>query len=589
MRCVSGAAAAVGGACGDRGGAVPGRGTMSRCFPFPPPGYEAKPRSEHNDLLKKGKHKEKKHIKESKERRGRERKEKNSDRRKDKHSKKHKREKHKDKRKNKDDDRYTNQTLEKATLKNADLDNGRLKEKIQHKAVKDIKPANELVTQILDQEGHANHTSSSTGKLLPSTKSFGSAGSKGKKISLSSVIEKSRQPTYLNHGMIEKKYSVAYDCASLGSKPLLQNGRSLQVGSAEKHSNTNRKCSHNRMDRPQRSAEGTSTITTVVSGAERAPNGVVTPSKNSLQRTEQVDQDPVVSSHFPSRNSDSMCPRGLMEIRNGNNNDFQIRMDRQPVRSKAGALKRKGKTKELKSDDLKYVEDKDRDRLANERKTKDRIEEKEKVRNVDVSKQEHKELDSLGASKNKIDGLQRQLGQLNKKFTSDDVKKRKDAEANSSLLVAEHSMRMNKLPRISPTDPLANGEMLDHSQGSGPSSPVGINKADRFQDSKECYNNGVTGSHHLKERKTSVSSSNHGNNQVSLKPPHPDAKYLAEVYSIPSMDDWSKCVDQGWLFSRGSVDWKSEILEAAESPRVWAEARLIDSADVVALPYVVPL
>ncbi|BAT06340.1 Os08g0525900 [Oryza sativa Japonica Group] len=26
---------------------------MSRCFPFPPPGYEAKPRSEHNDLLKK--------------------------------------------------------------------------------------------------------------------------------------------------------------------------------------------------------------------------------------------------------------------------------------------------------------------------------------------------------------------------------------------------------------------------------------------------------------------------------------------------------------------------------------------------------
>uniref|UniRef100_A0A0E0CEB6 Uncharacterized protein n=1 Tax=Oryza meridionalis TaxID=40149 RepID=A0A0E0CEB6_9ORYZ len=546
MRCVSGAAAAVGGACGDRGGAVPGRGTMSRCFPFPPPGYEAKPRSEHNDLLKKGKHKEKKHIKESKERRGRERKEKNSDRRKDKHSKKHKREKHKDKRKNKDDDRYTNQTLEKATLKNADLDNGRLKEKIQHKAVKDIKPANELVTQILDQEGHANHTSSSTGKLLPSTKSFGSAGSKGKKISLSSVIEKSRQPTYLNHGMIEKKYSVAYDCASLGSKPLLQNGRSLQVGSAEKHSNTNRKCSHNRMDRPQRSAEGTSTITTVVSGAERAPNGVVTPSKNSLQRTEQVDQDPVVSSHFPSRNSDSMCPRGLMEIRNGNNNDFQIRMDRQPVRSKAGALKRKGKTKELKSDDLKYVEDKDRDRLANERKTKDRIEEKEKVRNVDVSKQEHKELDSLGASKNKIDGLQRQLGQLNKKFTSDDVKKRKDAEANSSLL-------------------------------------------DRFQDSKECYNNGVTGSHHLKERKTSVSSSNHGNNQVSLKPPHPDAKYLAEVYSIPSMDDWSKCVDQGWLFSRGSVDWKSEILEAAESPRVWAEARLIDSADVVALPYVVPL
>uniref|UniRef100_A0A0E0LX41 Uncharacterized protein n=1 Tax=Oryza punctata TaxID=4537 RepID=A0A0E0LX41_ORYPU len=584
---------------------------MSRCFPFPPPGYETKPRSEHKDLLKKGKHKEKKHKKESKERRGRERKEKNSDRRKDKHSKKHKREKHRDKRKNKDEDRYTNQTLEKATLKNADLDNGRLKEKIQHEAVKYIKPANELVTQILDQEGHANHTSSSTGKLLPSTESFDSAGSKGKKRSLSSVIEKSRQPTHLNHGMIEKKKSVAYDNekgkdAILGSKTRVQNGRSLQVGSAEKHSNTNRKHSHNRMDRPQRSAEGTSTTTTVVSGAERAPNGVVTPSPNSLQRTEQVDQDPVVSSHFPSRNSDSMSPRGLMEIRNGNNNDFQIRMDRQSVRSKARAVKRKGKTKDLKSNDHKYVEDNDRNQLANERKTKDRIE-REKVGKVYASKKERKELDSFGTSKNKIDGLQRQLGQLNEKFTSDDVKKRKDAEANSSLLVAKHSMRMNKLPRISPTDPRANGEILDHSQGSGLSSPVGTNtyKEDRFQDSKECYNNGVTGSrfqdskecynngvtgsHHLKEPKTSVSSSNQKSNQVSLKPPHPDDKYLSQVYSIPAMDDWSECIDQGWLLSRGSVDWKSEILEAAESPRVWAEARPIDSADVVALPYIVPL
>uniref|UniRef100_A0A0D9XA01 Uncharacterized protein n=1 Tax=Leersia perrieri TaxID=77586 RepID=A0A0D9XA01_9ORYZ len=562
---------------------------MSRCFPFPPPGYEAKPRSEHKDLLKKEKHKEKKH---KKERRGRERKEKNSNHRKDKHRKKHKREKHKDKRKSKDGDRYKNQISEKETQESAYIDNGRPKEKVQHEAAKDIKPANDLVTQSIDQGHHASHT----GKLLlQSTKSYGSAGSKEKKRSLSSVVKKSRRSTHLNHGMIQQNYNVAYDNKKwkkpgLGSKSQVQNRKNHQAGSVEKHSN--RKHSHNRMDLPQRSAEGTSTITTVVSGAERAPNDVITPSPNSLQQTGQVDQDPVVSSLFPYRKSGSMSPRGLMEIRNGSNDDFHIGMNQQLVQSKDVAVKGKGKTKELKTNDHKYVEDKDRDRVVMKRKAKVKTREIEKIGKVDVYKQEHKKLDSFRASNDKTDGLL-QPGQLNEKFTSGDVKKRKDFDANSSL-VTEHSVRVNKLPRISPINPHANGEIFEHSQGSEPSSstvPVSTTayEADVIQDSKECYNNGVTGSHHLKEPKTSVSSSKYGSNQVSLKPPHPDTKYLNQVYSIPAMDDCSDYIDQDWLLSRDSVERRSEILEAAQSTQVWAEAQLIDSADVVALPYVVPL
>ncbi|KAK1306654.1 hypothetical protein QJS10_CPA10g01510 [Acorus calamus] len=73
---------------------------MSRCFPFPPPGYEKKPR---DDLLTKEKHREKK-PKEKKDREKKEGKErKDKDRSKDKHKeKKDRKEKHKDRKKDKD-------------------------------------------------------------------------------------------------------------------------------------------------------------------------------------------------------------------------------------------------------------------------------------------------------------------------------------------------------------------------------------------------------------------------------------------------------------------------------------------------------
>ncbi|CAA6668210.1 unnamed protein product [Spirodela intermedia] len=83
---------------------------MSRCFPFPPPGYEKKPQSNNLDLLLKKK-KEKEHKKEKKDREkkeGRERKERDrdKDRSKDKNrEKKDKKEKRRDKERKKDKDK----------------------------------------------------------------------------------------------------------------------------------------------------------------------------------------------------------------------------------------------------------------------------------------------------------------------------------------------------------------------------------------------------------------------------------------------------------------------------------------------------
>ncbi|XP_071690213.1 uncharacterized protein [Rutidosis leptorrhynchoides] len=74
---------------------------MSRCFPFPPPGYEKKFTTDEPDLLKKEKRKEKKHKKDKKDKEKKEGKEKREkDRSEGKH--KDKKDKHRDKKKDKE-------------------------------------------------------------------------------------------------------------------------------------------------------------------------------------------------------------------------------------------------------------------------------------------------------------------------------------------------------------------------------------------------------------------------------------------------------------------------------------------------------
>ena len=79
--------------------------------------------------------------------------------------------------------------------------------------------------------------------------------------------------------------------------------------------------------------------------------------------------------------------------------------------------------------------------------------------------------------------------------------------------------------------------------------------------------------------------------EVSVKPPHPDSKYLSQVLSVPKMEEWSDFDDQSWLFhSNESQSKKPKVgfSEIDEAPQVWAEAQQIESADVCALPYVIP-
>lgn len=79
--------------------------------------------------------------------------------------------------------------------------------------------------------------------------------------------------------------------------------------------------------------------------------------------------------------------------------------------------------------------------------------------------------------------------------------------------------------------------------------------------------------------------------EVFPKPPHPDSKYLSQVYTVPKMSKWSDYDDQEWLFSSNGFQSEKPKVDSSwveDTPQVWDGTLRIESADICALPYVVP-
>lgn len=506
---------------------------MSRCFPYPPPGYEAGPRSEerHKDLLKKEKHKEKKHRKE-KNRRKRERKERDKDYRKDKHTKKRKREKHRERSKNNHRYRDKNQTLRQETPRNYGHGNRKPEASRHHESVKDIKPTDELATRIFGQESHTEHKYNNSSVLFPwSTDNIDTTGSKeNERIFLGRMVQKSAQVTQDNHGMVMKSDRIAdADIKGMGkkvdSKTKIKNGKGLQDGSAEMHSKTRRSCNGVGVWRDnsdtqrmgicngvgvqldnsdtQRSSEGIHTASSVVTDLSEEQNGRTTPTRrpNTVQRVEQTGQDPDTSFHYAKVKNDRISTKATLEKKKQSANNFSGNMNQQFARNKDRAVEGKANGNYCMG-----VEGKDRDSIVKKRKTGCKNKEREVENNGTVNEQKHEYLSDM----------------------------------------SQHEHQDN-------------------------------------------YTNGITGSHHLEKHMPSVSSSVHESSTGYLRQPHPDTKYLSQVYSIPSTQYFSEYIDQGWLFSKDNIERKTAKIDAAGSRQVWSDAQLIDTADVVALPYVVPL
>lgn len=72
-----------------------------------------------------------------------------------------------------------------------------------------------------------------------------------------------------------------------------------------------------------------------------------------------------------------------------------------------------------------------------------------------------------------------------------------------------------------------------------------------------------------------------------VKPPHPDTKYLKEILSVPKLDEWGGFDEQEWLFQAAAPP-PEKAAAAMEEVQVWSEAKHIESVDVCALPYVIP-
>ncbi|XP_059660084.1 uncharacterized protein LOC132306635 isoform X2 [Cornus florida] len=79
--------------------------------------------------------------------------------------------------------------------------------------------------------------------------------------------------------------------------------------------------------------------------------------------------------------------------------------------------------------------------------------------------------------------------------------------------------------------------------------------------------------------------------KVAVKPPHPDSKYLSQILYVPKIEAWSDFDDQDWLFGNDNLQLKKPKLDSSKvdgTPNVWDEVLRMESADVTALPYVIP-
>ncbi|KAJ0988915.1 hypothetical protein J5N97_007271 [Dioscorea zingiberensis] len=642
---------------------------MSRCFPFPPPGYKNKSPINHLDLLAKEKYKEKKHKKEKKDKEKREGKDKkDKDRSKDKRKeKKDRKEKHKDKKKDKDKDRDQDKSRtpnEGRTEEHTTPQKGEKVGDSGHNAddVKDSKYVEELGRRIRNEEkGVANRVAeNSSGFFQKRNESMGSgmafstpvqrSESVGTGTAVTASSQKRSETCSIPKGIETKGTGTA-------STNFLQK-RAESVGTGSGISG---------LDKGR--IGSTSTVTAIGGSVEKRIESVDarTAINDSVQkRMETADTGSAINSSLPKRiekmgtgsgqkrNESKGTAMGadkergsgnkmvanhiIAEERRNNGMGKLVEMDMDKRIESVGATTVKnervagnkmvpnhvgkeerrnsglGKQEATDADKRTGAKDKDKDREADRHRDKDREEKRNKGKHKDKDKYKEKEKDKMrqkGEQREKAQEIIKDSGKKDlvdsssikpsafhidsEKCTHTDgsIKKRKDFEVNGML--HENDVRPNKLLKTtpSPLPTVQNGRTLELSHMSTPNSLIRHDASNSVKaglpDNKTRKANGITGAHTPPiEMKPLAIADTSGNGEITKKPPHRDCKYLNQVYSVPKMEEFSENVDQAWLFSSENYLQKPMKLKAEETPQVWAEAMHIDSADVFALPYVIP-
>ncbi|XP_047981408.1 uncharacterized protein LOC125222693 isoform X3 [Salvia hispanica] len=91
----------------------------------------------------------------------------------------------------------------------------------------------------------------------------------------------------------------------------------------------------------------------------------------------------------------------------------------------------------------------------------------------------------------------------------------------------------------------------------------------------------LEGKKHSSSRKLKVTTT------TNTKLPHPDVKYLSQILTVPEVE-WPQSDDQEWLFDRQDSETKRPKLASPDTKHVWSEAIHLKASDVTVLPYVIP-
>ncbi|KAI3881998.1 hypothetical protein MKX03_014567 [Papaver bracteatum] len=560
---------------------------MSRCFPFPPPGYEKKTRPDDVELLTKEKHKEKKHKKDKKDkdkdkdkdkkREGKEKKDK--ERSKDKHNEKKDRKDKDKKKKDKDGDKDKSKILAEKKPEGIPEGHigGRPVENFQQTwEIKNPKSAGVLDRGIGDEERR-------TGNHMVETFN---GNDKWRIEGISRVAEKD----FERRGEADKKV--------VNKQPDVQRKTDVEgwTGGATVQS-------FSRLDQ-----KGTGKDNNVDKGHDRKGIGQRNFDGKAVTGQRNFDGKAVIGNavvqNFPTGTNEKKI-EGVARL---------IDKDAEKVKEKS---KSKGSDDKHKKREKKS-KGKDKDRDKEKEKTKER--EKAKEKGCSLNNKQDK---IIGTGKDIIDTLKppplpKDIN--NGASMEGSSRKRKEPEANGFLHenesrpnkllkpvlpvhpfvengLPENESRPNKLLKpVLPVHPtVENGRKLEPSQ-------IAIQGAPEIKqgpghnlkvDNKEHKVNGLTEAQptSINSTKSSLVSTHASENGVaSTKPPHPDAKYLSQILSIPKMEEWSDFDDQDWLFGENTQLKKPRdgSFGVEERPQVWAEAVRIESADVCALPYVIP-
>ncbi|KAL6271148.1 hypothetical protein ACE6H2_028059 [Prunus campanulata] len=558
---------------------------MSRCFPFPPPGYEKKVGISDIDLLAKEKHKEKKHKKDKKDKKDKEKRDgkekKDKDRSKEKHGeRKDRKEKHKDKKERGGDNGITWTSEEKRIEGQPESYNGQnhVPNGFHNVDIKDYKYVQELDRRYRNDD-RATGSQVVQKILVADQRSLLSNQSREKeRIKDKKEVDRTvnAQRNHVEGKTVQNVPSIDQRRLEGITKPIEKQLEVYRNGERATGSLVVQKImvSDQKPLLPTQSRE-----------KERIKD------KKEDDRTANAQRNHVegkCSAEEFFENFPSIEQRRLEGIAKPIEKDVEKQMEGRDRKkhtdndSKGHKPKERDKEKKVKS------KDKDRDKKK---------EKKEKVKEISKPSDEQPKLEGNG--KESLDAFSNKalnLLQMNSKNSAAGgiLGKRKELEMNGYL--HENGFLPHKLPRSVSSHPVVeNGRKSESSQTVLQFLSEGQGAASNCKaDIKEHRINGLRGPEQLNAFSTKPSSSRvkvNENGGASAKPPHPDSKYLNEILSIPKMADESNLDDQEWLLSgNGSGSKKPKVgsPEIERTPQVWAEAMQIESLDVYALPYVIP-